>query len=34
MKNARQQKILEIIQKYDIDTQEALISSLLRRDIQ
>ena len=28
MKNARQQKILEIIQKYDIDTQEALISKL------
>lgn len=28
MKNARQQKILEIIAKYDIDTQEALISKL------
>ena len=28
MKNARQQKILEIIQKYDIDTQEALINKL------
>lgn len=28
MKNARQQKILEIIDKYDIDTQEALISKL------
>lgn len=28
MKNARQQKILEIIAKYDIDTQEALISRL------
>ena len=28
MKNARQQKILEIIEKYDIDTQEALISKL------
>lgn len=28
MKNARQQKILEIIEKYNIDTQEALISKL------
>ena len=28
MKNARQQKILEIIKKYDIDTQEALINRL------
>ena len=28
MKNARQQKILEIIEKYDIDTQEALILKL------
>ncbi|MBR5144401.1 MAG: hypothetical protein IKW53_05060 [Clostridia bacterium] len=28
MKNARQQKILEIIEKYDIDTQEALIKRL------
>ena len=28
MKNARQQKILEIIDKYDIDTQEALILKL------
>lgn len=28
MKNARQQKILEIIEKYDIDTQEALINRL------
>ena len=28
MKNARQQKILEIINKYDIDTQEALILKL------
>lgn len=28
MKNARQQKILEIIEKYDIDTQEALIAKL------
>lgn len=28
MKNARQQKILEIIEKYDIDTQEALIGRL------
>ena len=28
MKNLRQQKILEIIDKYDIDTQEALISKL------
>lgn len=28
MKNARQQKILEIINKYDIDTQDTLISKL------
>lgn len=28
MKNARQQKILEIIAKYDIDTQDALIKKL------
>ncbi len=28
MKNARQQKILELIQKYDIDTQETLIKKL------
>ena len=28
MKNARQQKILEIIEKYDIDTQETLIQRL------
>ena len=28
MKNARQQKILELIAKYDIDTQEALIEKL------
>ena len=28
MKNARQQKILEIIDRYDIDTQEALILKL------
>ena len=28
MKNVRQQKILEIIEKYDIDTQESLISKL------
>ncbi len=28
MKNTRQRKILEIIEKYDIDTQEALISKL------
>lgn len=28
MKNARQKKILEIIEKYDIDTQEALIEKL------
>ena len=28
MKNARQQKILEIINKYDIDTQDALIKKL------
>jgi len=28
MKNARQQKILELIEKYDIDTQETLIDKL------
>ena len=28
MKNARQQKILELIDKYDIDTQEAMIEKL------
>ena len=28
MKNARQQKILEIIEKYDIDTQELIIEKL------
>lgn len=28
MKNARQQKIIEIIENYDIDTQEALIIKL------
>ena len=28
MKNARQQKILELIEKYDIDTQETLINKL------
>ncbi len=28
MKNLRQQKILELIEKYDIDTQETLISRL------
>ena len=28
MKNARQQKILELIEKYDIDTQETLIQKL------
>ncbi len=28
MKNARQQKILELIEKYDIDTQETLIARL------
>lgn len=28
MKNARQEKILEIIQKYDVDTQETLIARL------
>ena len=28
MKNARQQKILELIDKYDIDTQETLIARL------
>ena len=29
MKNLRQQKILELIEKYDIDTQETLIAKLL-----
>ena len=28
MKNTRQRKILELIEKYDIDTQEALINKL------
>ena len=28
MKNARQQKILELIKKYDIDTQDTLIKKL------
>ena len=28
MKNARQNKILELIEKYDIDTQEALVERL------
>ena len=28
MKNARQQKILELIEKYDIDTQEIMIEKL------
>lgn len=28
MKNARQQKILELVEKYDIDTQETLIKRL------
>ena len=28
MKNARQQKILELIEKYDIDTQDTLILKL------
>ena len=28
MKNARQQKILELIEKYDIDTQDTLIRKL------
>ena len=28
MKNARQQKMLELIEKYDIDTQDTLISKL------
>ena len=28
MKNARQQKILELIEKYDIDTQDTLIKKL------
>ena len=29
MKNARQKKILELVEKYDIDTQEALVEHLL-----
>lgn len=29
MKNARQKKILELVEKYDIDTQEALVERLL-----
>ena len=28
MKNARQQKILELIEKYDIDTQDTLLDKL------
>ena len=28
MKSTRQQKILELIEKYDIDTQETLIQKL------
>ena len=28
MKNARQQKILELIEKYEIDTQDTLIKRL------
>ena len=28
MKNSRQQKILELIKEYDIDTQETLINKL------
>ena len=30
MKNARQQKIIELIEKYDIDTQETLIAYLAK----
>jgi len=33
MKNARQQKILELIEKYDIDTQETLIDHLQNEGI-
>ena len=33
MKNARQQKILELIEAYDIDTQETLIEKLLEEGI-
>ncbi len=33
MKNARQQKILELIEKYEIDTQESLIEKLLEAGI-
>ncbi len=33
MKNARQKKILELIEKYDIDTQETLITRLAENGI-
>ena len=33
MKNQRQQKILEIVAKYDIDTQEALIERLEKEGV-
>lgn len=34
MKNARQRKILELIEQYDIDTQETLIQRLLEAGIE
>ncbi len=34
MKNARQKKILEIIEKYDVDTQENLIERLAKEGIE
>ena len=34
MKNARQRKILELIEQYDIDTQETLIERLLEAGIE
>ena len=33
MKNARQKKILELIERYDIDTQETLIAKLMENGI-
>ncbi len=34
MKNARQRKILELVEQYDIDTQETLIQRLLEAGIE
>lgn len=33
MKNARQQKILELIEKYEIDTQQTLLQKLAEAGI-